>query len=188
MTTTSVIRAAAVSALTGSTSAGNNVFFARTWPTQGPYPALLVQPLDETGESWGNAGAPAFNVTVTLKVLARTAQPAAAPGSAFDAGSMAVAEALETLRDEVKAAIINNPTLMGAGAPVQEFSSFRCALTQAIDSEEPMAEMSIEIDMVTVQGPRDFYQPTLTPLQGVDVTVQEPDGTTVPGLTINFTQ
>ncbi|MEX3691882.1 hypothetical protein AB3X91_09070 [Paraburkholderia sp. BR14263] len=189
MSTTSIIRQAVVAALTGTTDAGNNVFFARTWPTQpGSYPVLLVPPLDETGQSWGNSGAPAFNVTVTLRVFARFQENGSEPGSTPDAGSAAAAIALERLRDQVKAAIINNPALMGFAGPIQQFSAFRCHTTQIAEGEEPLAQMAIEIDMETVQGPDDFYQPVTVPLEGIDVTVRQPDGTTQPGLTINLPQ
>jgi len=42
MTTSSDLRAAAVTALTGATAAGGNVFSPRTWPTwNGSYPVLF---------------------------------------------------------------------------------------------------------------------------------------------------
>jgi hypothetical protein len=186
MTSSAVIRELAVAALTGTTDAGTNVYFARTWPTQpDSYPILLIPPLDERGESWGPNGEPEFNVTTTLRVIARVQEPA----ELADAGAAAVALDLEKLRDQVKAAVINNPTLMGKTGPVQQFSHFRCMPHTTANGEQPIGEMVVEIDMVFVQSSdEDFYQIPTVPLQGIDVTVQEPDGTTEPGLTINLPQ
>ncbi|WP_213761813.1 ABC transporter permease [Caballeronia sp. dw_19] len=186
MTSSVVIRQLVVAALTGTTDAGANVFFARTWPTQpDSYPILMIPPLEENGESWGPTGEPSFTVTTTLRVIARVQEPA----ELEDAGAAAVAIALETLRDQIKAAVINNPTLMGWGAPIQEFKHFRCMPHTTANGEQPIGEMVVEIDMVFLQSSgSDFYQIPAVPLQGVDVTVLEPDGTTEPGLTINLPQ
>lgn len=183
MTSSAVIRQLAVAALTGTTAAGANVFFARTWPTQpDSYPILLIPPLDENGESWGPNGAPSFNVTTTLRVIARVQEPA----ELADAGASTVAMELETLRDQIKAAVINNPTLMGLGAPIQQFVHFRCMPHTTANGEQPIGEMVVEIDMVFIQSYEDFYQITSTPLQGIDAGVQMPPGTTEPGFSINF--
>jgi hypothetical protein len=186
MTSSALIRQLAVAALTDTTAAGANVFFARTWPTQpDSYPILLIPPLNETGESWGPNGEPSFNVTTTLRVIARVQEPA----ELEDAGAAAVAIELETIRDQIKAAVINNPTLMGWGAPVQQFTHFRCMPHTTANGEQPLGEMVVEIDMIFIQSSdEDFYQIPTVPLQVVDVTVLEPDGTTEPGLTINLPQ
>lgn len=188
MSSSAQVRALAVTALQGATNAGSNVFFARTWPTQpDSYPILLVPPLDEHGESWGDVGAPAFNVTTTLRVLARVQEPA--DFASVDAGSEAVALELETLRDQIKAAIINNPALRGGpGAPVQEFSGFRCQTTLTEEGEQPLGQMMVEIDMVIVQGPDDFFQIPSTPFEGPSLSVQEPAGTVQPGFSITLPQ
>lgn len=183
MTSSAVIRGLAVAALMGATDAGANVYFARTWPTQpDSYPILLIPPLEENGESWGPNGAPSFNVTTTLRVIARVQEPA----DLVDAGAVAVAIALETLRDQIKAAVINNPTLMGSGAPVQQFSRFRSMPHTTANGEQPIGEMVVEIDMVFVQSYEDLYQIVAIPLQGFDAGVQMPPGTTEPGFSITF--
>ena len=183
MSSSSVIRQLAVAALTGTTAAGVNVFFARTWPTQpDSYPMLMIPPLDENGESWGPNGAPSFNVTTTLRVIARVQEPA----DLMDEGAANVAQDLETLRDQIKAAVINNPTLIGPGAPIQQFSHFRCMPHTTANGEQPIGEMVVEIDMVFLQSYEDFYQIVSTPLEGIDAAVQMPPGTTEPGFSINF--
>jgi hypothetical protein len=182
MTSSAVIRQLAVAALTGTTDAGTNVYFARTWPTQpDSYPILLVPPLDETGESWGPDGEPSFTVTTTLRVIARVQEPA----ELADAGALTVALELEKLRDQIKAAIISNPTLRGPNAPIQEFSHFRCSPHTTANGEQPIGEMVVEIDMIFVQtAGADFYQVQSTPIDGFDVTVQEPSGTVQPVFSI----
>jgi hypothetical protein len=187
MSSSAQVRALAVAALRAAIGAGANVYFARTWPTQpDSYPILLVPPLDEHGESWGDVGAPAFNVTTTLRVLARVQEPG--DFESVDAGSEAVALSLEVLRDQIKAAIINNPALRGMGAPVQEFTGFRCQTTLTAEGEQPLGQMMVEIDMVIVQGPDDFFQIPSTPFEGPNLTVQEPAGTVQPGFSITLPQ
>lgn len=181
MTSSACIRKLVVAALTSTTAAGANVFFARTWPTQpDSYPILLIPPLDETGESWGSNGPPSFDVTTTLRVIARVQEPA----DLMDAGAANVAEDLETLRDQIKAAIINNPTLLGPGGPIQQFAHFRCMPHTTAAGEQPIGEMVVEIDMVFVQSYEDFYQVQSTTIQGFDVTVEEPAGTVEPVFSI----
>ncbi|VTN05542.1 Uncharacterised protein [Raoultella ornithinolytica] len=43
-----------------------------------------------------------------------------------------------------------------------------------------------EIDIEHYQGPEDFYPINPPPLEGIDITVEMPDGTLRPGLSINL--
>lgn len=191
MTTSRDLREAAVQGLLApnsvtlaqyATDAGANVYSPRTWATwNGSYPVLLVQTPDEDGEGWGPNGAPAFTVTTKLRVTAR----AQAAAQSNDQAAVVVEEQLEDMREQIKAAVINYPPLMSL---LQQYPYFRSTINVSGEGSEPIGELVIDIGLEFVQGPSDFYQPVLTPLQGIDVTVQEPDGTTEPGLTINLPQ
>ncbi|WP_321904391.1 ABC transporter permease [Paraburkholderia tropica] len=184
MTTSRNLRELAVQGLTlaGATAAGSNVYSPRTWATwDGKYPMLLVQTPDEHGESWGRQGAPAFTVVTTLRVTAR----AQAAALVDDAAAANVEEQLETLREQIKAALINYPPIMSL---LQQYPSFRSSINVPREGQSPIGEMALDIEMEHVQGPDEFFQPPVVPLEGVDVTYQMPDGTTEPGLTIDLPQ
>lgn len=184
MTTSRDLRELAVQGLlaAGATSAGANVFSPRTWSTwNGNYPVLLVQTPEEEGESWGRNGAPAFTVTTTLRVTAR-AQSAAAIN---DAGAVVVEEQLETMREQIKAALVNYPPLMRL---LQQYPFFRSHLDVPKEGTRPIGELVLDIGLEFVQGPGDFYPVPAVPLTGIDLTVKVPDGTPVPGLTLDLPQ
>ncbi|PRZ56573.1 hypothetical protein BX589_101223 [Paraburkholderia fungorum] len=184
MTTSRDLREIAVQGLvvSGATAAGTNVFSPRTWATwDGTYPMLLVQTPDEDGQSWGPHGPPAFTVTTTLRVTAR-AQATALSG---DAAAVIVEEQLETLREQIKAALINYPPLMSL---LQQYPFFRSTMQPSGEGQSPIGQLVLDIGLEFVQGPHDFYQPAAVPLTGIDLTVEMPDGTTEPGLTINLPQ
>lgn len=181
MTTSSELRTLAVQALTGATEAGANVFSPRdqaSW--DGEYPVLFVTIEQEDGDSFGRNAAPAFTVTATLRVEARAENF----GMANDAGAALVLEQLETLREQIKAAVINQSDIMPL---LQQFPFFRSHVVRGpADGEQHMASLVVDIGMEFVQGPEHFFQPTSTPLEGFDMTVQEPVGTVEPGFSITF--
>jgi hypothetical protein len=184
MTTSRDLRELAVQGLlaSGATVAGGNVFSPRTWATwNGSYPVLLVQTPDEDGESWGPHGPPAFTVTTKLRVTAR----AQAAAQTDDQAAVLVEEQLEEMREQIKAALVNYPPLM---SQLQQYPYFRSTIDVSGEGSQPIGQLVLDIGLEFVQGPHDFYQPPATPLEGIDVTVQEPDGTTEPGLTINLPQ
>jgi hypothetical protein len=182
MTTTAELRELAVSALGGATNAGANVFSPRDLPTwSGEYPILYVTTPDEDAESLGRNGAPQFTVTATLRVVARVEQMAAGN----DQGAAAAQAALETLRDQIKVAVINYTPLM---QQLQQFPFYRTRMRVDSEGEQHLGEAVVDIGLEFYQGPEDFYQTPTVPLEGVDVTVVEPNGTTEPGLTINLPQ
>ena len=182
MTTSADLRDLAVTALTNTTNAGASVYSPRTWPTwPNVYPVILVRTPEESGQSFGRAGPPAFTVTTTMEITARLQGPAL-PN---DAGAVAVEAALETLREQIKAAVINYPALMSL---LQQYSSFRSRITVTAEGEQPIGEVNVSIDMEFVQGPDDFFPVPVVPLEGVDVQIQMPSGTTQPGATIDLPQ
>lgn len=185
MTTSADIRALFVSALKGATDAGQAVFSPFDWPTApDAYTSILVHARKERKESLGR-NVPQFNVTATLELLARTKSPALVG----DAGSAVALAAAEKLKAQIESVLINNPAIWAdpaGGQRIQQFSSVDSELTTSSEGEMPIAELLMTIDVEFFQTADDFFPIPLTPLQGVDLTIQEPDGTTQPGLTINF--
>lgn len=183
MTTTNQLRALAVAALTNTTGAGDRVYSPRdqaTW--EGEYPVIFVRTNGEDGVSFGRSGAPAFTVTSALVVEAR----ADSPGEPTDAGAAALQVKLEALRDQIKAAVINYPPLM---QELNQFSYFRTRITAGPeDAGSHLGAVVVELGLEFVQGPEDFFPVPAVPLEGVDVRVQMPDGTVVPGLDLDLPQ
>ncbi|EPP7682830.1 ATP-binding protein, partial [Yersinia enterocolitica] len=48
------------------------------------------------------------------------------------------------------------------------------------------AQLLMELDIEYYQGPEDFYPIVGDPLLGIDITMDMPDGTTKPVVSINF--
>lgn len=185
MTTSAELRALFVSALVGATDAGKAVYSPFDWHTAGnAYPAILVHARRERKESAGR-NVPQFTVTSTIEVIARTKSP----GQVGDLGSAAALAAAESLKAQIETALINNPSIWAlpdGSQRIQQFASIDCELMTNSEGEMPMAEVILTIDVEHFQTADDFFPIPLTPLQGMDVTVQEPNGTTEPGLTLNF--
>ncbi|MDX3878127.1 MAG: hypothetical protein QHC81_06490 [Achromobacter sp.] len=183
MTTTNQLRALAVQALTNSTDAGERAYSPRdqaSW--DGEYPVLFVRTNDEDGVSFGRSGAPAFTVTSALVVEARADHP----GEPDDAGAAALLVKLESLRDQIKAAVINYPPLM---RELNQFSYFRTRIAPGPeDAGHHLGSVLVELGLEFVQGPEDFFPVPTNPLEGVDTRIQMPDGTAVPGVDIDLPQ
>lgn len=176
MTTAASLRALAVTALTGATSAGNNVFSILDWPTwNGSYPVIYMQTPMEEGASQGPNGAPQFTVTGTLRINARVQTPAQANG----AGAASALVALENLQQQILVALINNPDLMGQ---LQQFPFYRAEKKVDGDGAQNLGELVLDIGMEFYQGPEDFYPITGTPIEEMTVdadltNVYDPSGT-----------
>lgn len=185
MTTSADLRALFVTALKGATDAGEAVFSPYDWPTAPTaYPSILVHARKERKESLGR-NVPQFNVTTTLEILARTKSPALVG----DAGSAVALAAAEKLKAQIESVLINNPAIWSdpaGGQRIQQFSSVDSELTTSSEGEMPISELLMTIDVEFFQTADEFFPIPLTPLQGVDLAIEEPDGTTQPGLTINF--
>lgn len=182
MTTTADLRLLTVGALQNATPAGSNVFSPRTWPTwSGSYPAIIVSAVQEEGESFGRNGPPAFTVTATVHISARIQTPAAEDNR----GAAAAQLLLEQYREQIKAAVINYPPLMSV---LQQYPFFRSVIDITDEGERPIGQVDVSIGMEFVQGPEDFYPVPVVPLQGVDVQITEPNGTPIPGATIDLPQ
>ncbi|MEK6369042.1 MAG: hypothetical protein V4803_22430 [Burkholderia gladioli] len=184
MTTKSDLLAAALQGLAGQTAAGARVYGARdlsTWDDE--YPVLFVSiPLDEDGESFGRNGAPAFTVSCSLIVEAR----ASALARADDGGALDLVDQLETLRDQVKRAVINYGPLM---SQIQQYAFFKVRGKPGPgEAGEHVGGVEIEIGLEFVQDASDFRLSDPPPLEGIGVTVAMPQGTVAPTFSIPFEQ
>ncbi|MBB3256866.1 hypothetical protein F4827_001711 [Paraburkholderia bannensis] len=185
MTTSADIRAIVVQGLTDVTDAGASVYSPFDWPTaQNAYPCILVRAPRERKTSLGK-NAPLFSVTTTVEIYART-RAVAAIG---DAGSAQALAAAEKLKSQIEVTLINNTSLWVDTNGVQiieQFSSVESEITTSSEGDMPMAELQMRLEIEFTQGPEDFYPIAGVPLAGIDMRVQEPDGTVEPGFSIDF--
>lgn len=176
MTQAADLRAAAVTALTGTTNAGANVFSPLDRPTwAGDYPVIFLTTPEEQKESLGRQGAPQFTVTATLQVIARISKNQAQK----DAGAAQAMVDLETLQRQIEVALINNPTLMSL---LQQFAWVRTVKDVNGDSESNLGELKMEFGLEFYQGPEDFYPIPTNPLEEITIdgdlaNVFDPSGT-----------
>ncbi|ASW00140.1 ABC transporter permease [Paraburkholderia aromaticivorans] len=187
MTTSAELRTLFVDALTGATDAGTAVYSPFTWPTaSNSFPLMLVRAPKERKESLGR-NAPLFTVTTTIEIIARTKSPALVG----DAGSAVALAAAEALKLQIEVALINNPAIWAdpnGGQRIQQFTSVESEISASSEGDMPMAELLMHVEVEFAQGPEDFFPLPSTPLDGFDVTVQEPSGTTEPYFTIELPQ
>lgn len=187
MTTSADIRALFVTALQGETMAGQSVYSPFDWPTSpSSYPLILVHARKERKVSLG-PNAPEFDVYTTVEILARVRSPA----GIVDTGSVAALAAAEALKLQIETALINNPAIWAdpaGGQRIEQFTTVDSEINTSSEGEMPMAELAMSIEVKFYQGPEDFYPIPLTPLTQVNATIQEPTGTTEPGLTITLPQ
>ena len=69
---------------------------------------------------------------------------------------------------------------------IQQFREIRSTIDVSADGEAHLGQLLYEIDIEYYQGPEDFYPVESVPLEGIDILVQMPDGTPVPGANINL--
>lgn len=175
------IRTLVVTALKAAqTDAGDRVYSPRDWPTFSPdYPVLLVQtPLDQKHSMGRNA--PQFTSVTTVRITGRV--------EAFDGetnnGAVQAEAALETLREQIERAVINSYELT---RQTQQYREIRSAIDVDASGEGHIGQLTYEIDVEYFQGPEDFYPVQTDELQGIDLRIQQPDGTTVPGFNADLT-
>ncbi len=169
----SAIRSLVVFALKGQTLAGDRVYSPRDWPTTSQdYPVLLVQtPYDEKQSMGRNV--PQFTSMTTVRISGRV--------EAFDGETLngvALAEAtLETLREQIDRAVINNYELT---RQIQQFKSLRSAIEVSAEGEGHTGQLTYEIDVEYFQGPDDFCPVIPTPIDEMAITIAMPEGTPDP--------
>jgi hypothetical protein len=168
MTTTSDLRLLSAEGLKGKTIAGDNVFVARTWATwDGSYPILYLHSPSEDMESLGNASAPQFTVTATIRISARV-EVKTLPKNA---GAAEAVVQLEVIQQQIKMALINFPPLMRR---LQQYPFVRSEIRENSEGETDLAELVMDIGMEFYQGPEDFYplEEDTTPVPVLDPTAE----------------
>lgn len=179
MTTGTALLALCTPLLTGTTNAGARVYTPADIPSvDGEYPMLLVDMDEESGESLGNIGGPQFVVTHTLRVEGRVGAPAASD----DLGAAAAYAAVNTLRDQILAAILGGAgvaALLAPSGPVQEFAGYRAEKGRSdATAGRHYAKVVVTFDIAVRADLRDFGGVTTVPLENVHVTTGVPSGTT----------
>lgn len=178
----STLRQMVVTALTGKTDAAERVYSPRDWPTTADlYPAILVQtPFDHKRSHGRNA--PQFDTITTVRITGRIQEH---DGETDDDGAMKAEIALERLREQIERAVINSYELTRA---IQQYAEVRSTLSVDASGEAHTGQLLMEIDIEYYQGPEDFYPVDIHELEGIDVTLSMPDGTTRPVVQINLTE
>ncbi|CNI59549.1 Mu tail sheath family protein [Yersinia pekkanenii] len=177
---TAQVRQLVVDALKEKTDAGIRVYSPRTWPTtEALYPVILVQSLIEEKQSLGR-NAPQFNTITTVRITGRLQE---LDGEHVDDGADKAELALERLRDQIERAVINSYDLT---RQIQQFARVRSTIDLDSGGEGHMAQLLMELDIEYYQGPEDFYPINADRLDGMDITIAMPDGTTDPLVSINF--
>lgn len=175
------VRLLVIDALKNQTVAGDRVYSPRDWPTsEDMYPAILVQTPIDVKNSLGR-NAPQFTTVTTVRITGRLQEL----DDEEDNGALKAAESLESLREQVERAVINSYELT---RQVQQFLQVRSTIDVDASGEGHLAQLLMEIDIEYYQGPEDFYPVETTDLEGIDVTLEMPDGTTSPIVKINLTE
>jgi hypothetical protein len=168
MTVTSDLFAIAVTALTGTTSAGANVFSVRDFPTwDGNYPIMYIRTPDEDKQGLGRNGAPQFNVVATLTIEAIFQAPSESSAGPFNQAAAIVEAGLSALSHEIEVALINYAPLMEL---LQQFPFIRTSQTISAEGEQHIGQLLAHIGMEFYQGPEDFYQVQTSALNEVTIT------------------
>ncbi|MBI6944205.1 phage tail protein [Pseudomonas putida] len=176
MTTSRELLELAVEGLKGATVVGDQVFSAWTWATwSGCYPMIYVRPPIEEKESASRNGAPFFTVTTTLRIQVKDE----APALANSAGAALLEQQLMVISDQIQAALINYPPLMGK---LQRFPFIRTEMVTTSAGDTELGELEVAIGLEFVQTADDFYQLPAYPITEVKVTndlanVFDPSGT-----------
>lgn len=176
MTTSSQIRALVATQLAKLLPSGTSVFSPRDWSSNvSQYPCVFVRIDGEDRQSLGPNTAQEFETVVTIKVTARVQ----APAQANDQGAVAAELALETLKSQIDAALINNPAIT---VVTEQFEFVRSELSVNSEGEQHLGELVIRYGIKFYEGPEDFFQVTAVPLTELTVDVDltnifDPTGT-----------
>ncbi|CNI30275.1 Mu tail sheath family protein [Yersinia aldovae] len=179
---TAQVRQLVVAAITGHTDAGNRVYSPRDWPTtEELYPVILVQTLIEEKQSLGR-NAPQFNTITTVRITGRLQE---LDSEYANDGADKAELALERLREQIERAVINSYDLT---RQIQQFAKVRSTIDLDSGGEGHMAQLLMELDIEYYQGPEDFHPIVADPLEGIDITMSMPDGTTEPVVSIDLSE
>lgn len=179
---TAQIRQLVVAAIKGNTDAENRVYSPRDWPTtEEMYPVILVQTLIEEKQSLGR-NAPQFNTITTVRITGRLQE---LDGESENDGANKAELSLERLREQIERAVINSYDLT---RQIQQFARVRSTIDLDSSGEGHLAQLLMELDIEYYQGPEDFYPIVGDPLEGIDITMSMPDGTTQPVVSIDLSE
>ncbi|CNE42390.1 hypothetical protein [Yersinia kristensenii] len=179
---TAQIRKLVVNAIIGNTDAENRVYSPRDWPTtEDMYPAILVQTPIEEKQSLGR-NAPQFNTITTVRITGRLQE---LDSENENDGANKAELALERLREQIERAVINSYELT---RQIQQFARVRSTIDLDSGGEGHMAQLLMELDIEYYQGPEDFYPIIVDSLEGIDITMAMPDGTTEPVVSIDLSE
>lgn len=179
---TAQIRKLVVNAIIGNTDAENRVYSPRDWPTtEDMYPAILVQTPIEEKQSLGR-NVPQFNTITTVRITGRLQE---LDGEYTDDGAVKAELALEQLREQIERAVINSYDLT---RQIQQFAKVRSTIDLDSGGEGHLAQLLMELDIEYYQGPEDFHPINVDRLDGMDVTIAMPDGTTEPVVSIDLSE
>jgi len=176
------LRGLVISALTGKTDALERVYSPRDWPTtEDMYPAILVQTPFDLKNSLGR-NVPQFTTVTTVRITGRLQELDEVDQ---DNGAEKAEVALEKLREQIERAVINSYELT---RQTQQFLQVRSTIDVNAGGEGHTAQLLMDLDIEYYQGSEDFYPIEANPLEGIDVTIVEPDGTPQVGVTIDLPQ
>ncbi|MBX9498393.1 ATP-binding protein [Yersinia enterocolitica] len=179
---TAQVRQLVVAAILGKTDAENRVYSPRDWPTtEEMYPVILVQTPIEEKQSLGR-NAPQFNTITTVRITGRLQE---LDGENENDGANKAELALERLREQIERAVINSYDLT---RQTQQFARVRSTIDLDSAGEGHLAQLLMELDIEYYQGPEDFYPIVGDPLLGIDITMDMPDGTTEPVVSIDLSE
>ncbi len=174
------IRELVVNALKGRTAAENRVYSPMDWSTvNADYPCIIVQTPFDHKKSLGR-NAPQFNTVTTVRITGRLEE---FDGDDLD-GAMKAELALEALREEIERAVINSYELT---RQIQQFLEIRSQIDISAGGEGHLAQLLMDLDIEYYQGPEEFYPIDADPLTGIDINVQQPDGTPEHHIKIDLT-
>lgn len=174
------IRELVVNSLKEKTAAENRVYSPMDWSTvNADCPCIIVQTPFDHKKSLGR-NAPQFNTVTTVRVTGRLEE---FDGDDLD-GAMKAELALEALREEIERAVINSYELT---RQTQQFLEIRSQIDISAGGEGHLAQLLMDLDIEYYQGPEEFYPIDAEPLTGIDINVQQPDGTPEHHINIDLT-
>ena len=172
---------AAAQLVAANTLAGANVFVPRDWPTNtGTYPAILVQAYRERKDSRGHSQVPQFIATARLSVVGRLQAATASDAEA----------ALDEFCSQIELAILTCQAIL---QNVSRIAYVETDMGVSSEGRQHIGEVqldfgleySVDIDPI---GQSPVSPSAAVPFQTATVSIQEPAGTTQPGLTITLPQ
>lgn len=176
------VRLLVIDALKNKTAANERVYSPRDWSTtEDMYPVILVQTPIDVKNSLGR-NAPQFSTVTTVRVTGRLQE---LDDETEDNGAAKAEEALEDLREQIERALINSYELT---RQTQQFLQVRSTIDIDASGEGHLAQLLMEIDIEYFQGPEDFYPIETNMLNGIDITIKMPEGTTEPIVKVDLTE